>query len=133
MCVRCSLLHLWPAAAVTGGVVKVNMESVKGGKEEEVECDVLLVCVGRKPYTENLGLEVSWPHFIPITVSLRYHGMAECGYQSGRERENTSRQSPQNFSQQVSKFEKRDTKIRNYNFENLKFGNSIFEGIILRN
>ena len=34
------------------------MESVKGGKEEEVECDVLLVCVGRKPYTDNLGLEV---------------------------------------------------------------------------
>ena len=47
---------------MSGGVVKVNMESVKGGKSgksEEVECDVLLVCVGRKPYTENLGLEVT--------------------------------------------------------------------------
>jgi dihydrolipoamide dehydrogenase len=45
------------AASVSGGVVKVAMESVKGGKTEEVECDVLLVCVGRKPYTDNLGLE----------------------------------------------------------------------------
>ena len=35
------------------------MESVKGGKQEEAECDVLLVCVGRRPYTDKLGLEVS--------------------------------------------------------------------------
>ncbi len=35
------------------------MESVKGGKEQAMECDVLLVCVGRRPYTDNLGLEVS--------------------------------------------------------------------------
>ena len=44
---------------MSGGVVKVAMESVKGGKSEEVECDVLLVCVGRKPCTEHLGLEVT--------------------------------------------------------------------------
>ena len=37
----------------------MSMESVKGGKSEEVQCDVLLVCVGRKPYTDNLGLEVT--------------------------------------------------------------------------
>ena len=34
---------------------------MKGGKSEEMECDVLLVCVGRRPYTENLGLEVGKP------------------------------------------------------------------------
>ena len=31
---------------------------MKGGKEEEMECDVLLVCVGRRPYTTGLGMEV---------------------------------------------------------------------------
>jgi len=40
-----------------GDVVKVTVEGVKDGKSEELECDVLLVCVGRRPYTNNLGLE----------------------------------------------------------------------------
>ena len=35
----------------------VTVESVKDGKSEELEADVLLVCVGRRPYTSNLGLE----------------------------------------------------------------------------
>lgn len=30
---------------------------MKCGDKEEIDCDVLLVCVGRRPYTENLGLE----------------------------------------------------------------------------
>jgi dihydrolipoamide dehydrogenase len=25
--------------------------------DRQLDCDVLLVCVGRRPYTENLGLE----------------------------------------------------------------------------
>jgi len=37
--------------------VKVSVEGVKDGKVEEMEADVLLVCVGRRPYTHNLGLE----------------------------------------------------------------------------
>ncbi|GFY67181.1 dihydrolipoyl dehydrogenase, mitochondrial [Trichonephila inaurata madagascariensis] len=45
-------------ASKSGGKVTVNIESVKDpSKKEELECDVLLVCVGRRPYTENLGLE----------------------------------------------------------------------------
>lgn len=40
-----------------GGKVKVSVEGVKDGKVEEMEADVLLVCVGRRPYTHNLGLE----------------------------------------------------------------------------
>merc|ERR1711951_118294 len=40
-----------------GDKVKVTVESVKDGKTEELEADVLLVCVGRRPYTDNLGLE----------------------------------------------------------------------------
>ncbi|XP_050296216.1 dihydrolipoyl dehydrogenase, mitochondrial [Anthonomus grandis grandis] len=45
-------------ATKSGGVVKVNVQDVQdSAKTEELECDVLLVCVGRRPYTENLGLE----------------------------------------------------------------------------
>ena len=40
-----------------GDKVRVNIEGVKDGKTEELEADVLLVCVGRRPYTHNLGLE----------------------------------------------------------------------------
>lgn len=40
-----------------GDKVKVTIEGVKDGKSEELEADVLLVCVGRRPYTHNLGLE----------------------------------------------------------------------------
>ena len=49
---RSSLIH-------GDGGIQVSMEAVKGGKQEQVACDVLLVCIGRRPYTKNLGLEVS--------------------------------------------------------------------------
>lgn len=47
---------------VTGAVkhgsgVTVSVESVKDGAKEDIECDVLLVCVGRRPFTQGLGLE----------------------------------------------------------------------------
>merc|ERR1712136_95855 len=45
------------AAKREGEKVKVTIEGVKDGKTEELEADVLLVCVGRRPYTHNLGLE----------------------------------------------------------------------------
>uniref|UniRef100_U5EY83 Dihydrolipoyl dehydrogenase n=1 Tax=Corethrella appendiculata TaxID=1370023 RepID=U5EY83_9DIPT len=40
-----------------GDKVNVQVESVKDGKKEDLEFDVLLVSVGRRPYTEGLGLE----------------------------------------------------------------------------
>ncbi|XP_046678125.1 dihydrolipoyl dehydrogenase, mitochondrial [Homalodisca vitripennis] len=41
-----------------GSGIKVSVENVKDpSKKEELDCDVLLVCVGRRPYTVNLGLE----------------------------------------------------------------------------
>ena len=41
------------AGAVHGdGGIQVSIEAVKGGKQEQVKCDVLLVC-------KNLDLEVS--------------------------------------------------------------------------
>jgi len=39
------------------GTIKVNVEKNKGGKKEEIECDALLVSVGRRPFTNNMGLE----------------------------------------------------------------------------
>ncbi|KAL5292246.1 DLD family protein [Megaselia abdita] len=44
-------------AQKSGGGVTVSVENVKSGDKEDLECDVLLVCVGRRPYTENLGLD----------------------------------------------------------------------------
>lgn len=38
-----------------GAVLEV--ESVDGGKKEKINCDVVLVAIGRRPYTEGLGLE----------------------------------------------------------------------------
>ncbi|XP_059099286.1 dihydrolipoyl dehydrogenase, mitochondrial-like [Tigriopus californicus] len=40
-----------------GDKIKVSVEGAKDGKADELEADVLLVSVGRRPYTENLGLE----------------------------------------------------------------------------
>lgn len=46
------------AAEKTGSEIKVTLEDAKDpSKKETVACDVLLVCVGRRPYTQNLGLE----------------------------------------------------------------------------
>lgn len=44
-------------ATKSGNSVTVNVENAKSGDKEDIQCDVLLVCVGRRPYTENLGLE----------------------------------------------------------------------------
>ena len=46
------------AERVGSGEIQVAMETVKGGKGEVLTCDALLVCIGRRPYTKNLGLEV---------------------------------------------------------------------------
>ncbi|KAG2459876.1 DLDH protein, partial [Polypterus senegalus] len=39
------------------GKIDVSVEAAAGGKPEVLTCDVLLVCIGRRPYTQNLGLE----------------------------------------------------------------------------
>jgi dihydrolipoamide dehydrogenase len=39
------------------GIVKVNVESAKGGNAETLEADVVLVSIGRRPVTRGLGLE----------------------------------------------------------------------------
>jgi dihydrolipoamide dehydrogenase len=45
------------AAEKTGKGVRLTFEPVKGGETKTIETDVVLVSVGRRPYTEGLGLE----------------------------------------------------------------------------
>jgi dihydrolipoamide dehydrogenase len=40
-----------------GKGVFVEVEPAKGGEKKTIKGDVILVAVGRKPYTDNLGLE----------------------------------------------------------------------------
>merc|ERR1711981_37283 len=44
-------------ATDANGNIAVEVEGVKNGKKETIDCDTLLVCIGRRPYTQNLGLE----------------------------------------------------------------------------
>ncbi len=41
----------------SGNTVKVTVEPAKGGAPETIECDTVLVAIGRRPYTDGLGLE----------------------------------------------------------------------------
>ncbi|PZA10806.1 dihydrolipoyl dehydrogenase [Rhodopseudomonas palustris] len=41
----------------SGNQLKVNVEAAAGGNPETVEADVVLVAIGRVPYTEGLGLK----------------------------------------------------------------------------
>ncbi|KAG9501426.1 dihydrolipoamide dehydrogenase precursor [Fusarium musae] len=41
----------------SGDKVKLEVDSAKGGKPESIESDVVLVAIGRRPYTGGLGLE----------------------------------------------------------------------------
>ncbi|KAM9216617.1 dihydrolipoyl dehydrogenase, mitochondrial isoform 1-T1 [Dugong dugon] len=45
------------ATKKSDGKIDVSIEAASGGKAELITCDVLLVCIGRRPFTQNLGLE----------------------------------------------------------------------------
>ncbi|KAF1834323.1 dihydrolipoyl dehydrogenase [Decorospora gaudefroyi] len=45
------------AGEVHDAGVKVSVEAAKGGKEETLDSDVVLVAIGRRPYTSGLGLD----------------------------------------------------------------------------
>ncbi|KAK6025098.1 dihydrolipoyl dehydrogenase [Ostertagia ostertagi] len=45
------------AAQKNGEVIKVEIEGAKDGKKQTLDCDVLMVCIGRRPYTKDLGAE----------------------------------------------------------------------------
>ncbi|KIN00949.1 hypothetical protein OIDMADRAFT_197944 [Oidiodendron maius Zn] len=41
----------------SGDKIKLDVEAAKGGKKETLDADVVLVAIGRRPYTAGLGLE----------------------------------------------------------------------------
>ena len=41
----------------SGKGLKVKTEASAGGKDKDIETDVVLVCIGRRPFTKDLGLE----------------------------------------------------------------------------
>ncbi|OAA73780.1 dihydrolipoyl dehydrogenase [Cordyceps fumosorosea ARSEF 2679] len=41
----------------SGEKIKLDVDSAKGGKPESLDAEVVLVAIGRRPYTGNLGLE----------------------------------------------------------------------------
>ncbi|KAF2031058.1 dihydrolipoyl dehydrogenase [Setomelanomma holmii] len=45
------------AGEVSDAGVGVKVEAAKGGKEETLDADVVLVAIGRRPYTNGLGLD----------------------------------------------------------------------------
>ncbi|MEM7617692.1 MAG: dihydrolipoyl dehydrogenase [Pseudomonadota bacterium] len=45
------------AAKKTGKSVSLSIESVDGSNKEELKTDIVLVAIGRRPHTKNLGLE----------------------------------------------------------------------------
>ncbi len=45
------------AAKSTKTGVTLTVEPAKGGKAEEIKCDVVLVSIGRRPFTDGLGLK----------------------------------------------------------------------------
>ncbi|XP_018803223.1 PREDICTED: dihydrolipoyl dehydrogenase, mitochondrial [Bactrocera latifrons] len=45
------------AAQRSGSNVTVSVENAKSGEKQDISCDALLVSVGRRPYTEGLGLD----------------------------------------------------------------------------
>ncbi|AOW04385.1 hypothetical protein B0I72DRAFT_137145 [Yarrowia lipolytica] len=47
------------SGAIEGDGVKVEVENVKKGDKETLDADVLLVAIGRRPYSEGLNLEAA--------------------------------------------------------------------------
>lgn len=48
--------HKVTAAEKAGGSLKISIEPAAGGNSETIEADVMLVAIGRTPYTDGLGL-----------------------------------------------------------------------------
>jgi len=58
------------AVEQSGDGLKVTVEPAKGGDVETIDCDVVLVAIGRRPYTDGLGLK-------EVGVVLDRRGMVE--------------------------------------------------------
>ncbi len=51
------LAHKVAKVEKAGGGVKATIEAAAGGDAKTIEADVVLVAIGRRPFTQNLGLE----------------------------------------------------------------------------
>lgn len=56
----------------SGERLKVSLEPAAGGDAETLECDTVLVAIGRRPYTEGLGLD-------NVGIATDRRGMIEVG------------------------------------------------------
>lgn len=56
----------------SGERLKVSLEAAAGGDAETLECDTVLVAIGRRPYTEGLGLD-------NVGIATDRRGMIEVG------------------------------------------------------
>jgi dihydrolipoamide dehydrogenase len=45
------------ASKSSNNIISVSTEGVKDGQKASLDCDTLLVCIGRRPFTKDLGLE----------------------------------------------------------------------------
>jgi dihydrolipoamide dehydrogenase len=61
----------------TGDALKVAIEPAAGGAQESLETDVMLVSIGRRPYTEGLGLKE-----IGVTQDARGRVVTDSHYQT---------------------------------------------------
>ncbi|CAH8609234.1 unnamed protein product [Dicrocoelium dendriticum] len=64
------------SASRSGDKVSVNVEGVKDGKSQVLECDTVLVCIGRRPYTsglnlDNVGIKLDEKGRIPVDKHFR--------------------------------------------------------------
>jgi len=57
----------------SGKALKVKTEASAGGKDKDIEADVVLVCIGRRPFTTNLGLD-------KVGVAIDRRGFIETDY-----------------------------------------------------
>jgi dihydrolipoamide dehydrogenase len=55
---------------MTGKGVTVQTEAAAGGDDKSIDADIVLVCIGRRPYTEGLGLET-------VGLELNQRGFVE--------------------------------------------------------
>ena len=58
------------AAKTSKAGVKLTVEPAAGGTPEDIDCDIVLVSIGRRPFTEGLGLEA-------LDVKRDNHGFIE--------------------------------------------------------
>ncbi len=69
--------HKVSAASVEGAQVALTIQSADGTTEEKTNADILLLAVGRRPYTQGLGLEA-----IGVTLDTRQRIITDKHFQT---------------------------------------------------